>query len=57
MIETILTPWRVKWYSRGALLALAAAFLVILVSGSGTTTLTGRIGGDLRTDGREGHRL
>jgi hypothetical protein len=46
MIETILTPWRVKWYSRGALLALAAAFLVILVSGSGTTTLTGRIGGD-----------
>lgn len=46
MIETILTPWRVKWYSRGALLALAAAFLLILVSGSGTTTLTGRIGGD-----------
>jgi hypothetical protein len=46
MIETIFTPWRVKWYSRGALLALAAAFLVILMSGSGTATLTGRIGGD-----------
>ena len=46
MIETILSPWRVKWYSRGALLALAAAFLVILGSGSGTTTLTGRLGGD-----------
>ncbi|MFB3102321.1 MAG: glycosyltransferase family 87 protein, partial [Alphaproteobacteria bacterium] len=46
MLETILTPWRVKWYSRGALFALAVAFVVILVSGSGTTTLTGRIGGD-----------
>ena len=46
MIETVLTPWRMKWYSRGALLALAVAFVVILVTGSGTTTLTGRIGGD-----------
>ena len=23
MLESILTPWRLKWYSRGALLALA----------------------------------
>ncbi|MDH3738614.1 MAG: hypothetical protein OER92_05420, partial [Alphaproteobacteria bacterium] len=46
MIQTVLTPWRVKWYSRGALFALAVAFVVILVSGSGTDTLTGRVGGD-----------
>ena len=46
MIETVLTPWRMKWYSRGALLALAVALVVILVTGSGTTTMTGRIGGD-----------
>lgn len=46
MLDEILTPWRVKWYSRGALLALAVAFVVILVSGSGTTTITGRVGGD-----------
>lgn len=46
MLDQVLTPWRVKWYSRGALLALAVAFVVILVSGSGTTTLTGRVGGD-----------
>lgn len=46
MLDDILTPWRVKWYSRGALFALAVAFVAILLSGSGTTSLTGRIGGD-----------
>jgi len=46
MLDEILTPWRVKWYSRGALFALAVAFVAILLSGSGTTSLTGRIGGD-----------
>lgn len=46
IFDSILTPWRVKWYSRGALLALAAAFVVVLVSGSGPETITGRIGGD-----------
>jgi hypothetical protein len=46
LLDSVLTPWRLKWYSRGALFALAVAFLVILVSGSGPTTLTGRIGGD-----------
>lgn len=46
MLASILTPWRVKWYSRGALFALAVAFVVILMSGSGTTTITGRVGGD-----------
>jgi len=46
MLAQVLTPWRVKWYSRAAVLALAVAFLVVLLSGSGTTTLTGRIGGD-----------
>lgn len=47
MLASILTPWRVKWYSRGTLFALAVAFLVILVSSTGTTTITGgRLGGD-----------
>ena len=46
MLASLLTPWRVTWYSRGALFALAVAFVVILVSGSGTATLTGRVGGD-----------
>lgn len=46
MFDRILTPWRVKVYTRGALAALALAFVVILFSGSGTQTLTGRIGGD-----------
>ena len=46
MLDQILTPWRTKWYSRGALIALAGVFLVFLVSGSGTTSLTGRVGGD-----------
>ena len=46
LLDTVLTPWRVKWYSRGALLALAVAFLVVLLSGAGPQTLTGRIGGD-----------
>lgn len=46
MLDSVLTPWRVKLYSRGALIALAGVFLVFLVSGSGTTSLTGRVGGD-----------
>ncbi len=46
-LESVLTPWRVKWYTRGALFALALAFAVILLSGTGTTALIGeRLGGD-----------
>ena len=46
MLNTILTPWRLKWYSRGALFALAVAFITVLLSGSGPETITGRVGGD-----------
>ena len=48
MLESLLTPWRIDWYSRGAVFAIAAAFLVILVSGSGPDTITGYVGGDYR---------
>ena len=47
-LGSVLTPWRLKWYSRGAVLAIAVAFLVVVMTGSGNTTLTGRIGGDYR---------
>ena len=48
LLASVLTPWRLKWYSRGALAAMAVAFLVVVLTGSGVTTLTGRIGGDYR---------
>lgn len=47
LLASVLTPWRVKWYSRGSLFALAVAFLVILVTTTGTATITGgQLGGD-----------
>jgi len=47
MLGRIFTPWRVRWYSRGALAALAAVFALALLSGDGATTMFGgRLGGD-----------
>lgn len=43
---TLLTPWRLKWYPRVILFALAAGFLIAIFTGSGASTLTGRLGGD-----------
>ncbi len=48
VLGSVLTPWRLKWYSRGALVAIIVAFLVVVMTGSGVTTVTGRIGGDYR---------
>ena len=47
-LASLFTPWRVKWYSRGALAAIVIAFLAVVLSGSGVSTFTGRIGGDYR---------
>ncbi len=47
-LRSLLSPWRLKWYSRAAVLAIAIAFLAVVLTGSGNTTITGRIGGDYR---------
>jgi len=47
MLARILTPWRVTWYARGALLALVAVFVLTVWSATGTKTIIGgRLGGD-----------
>lgn len=49
-LKRLLTPWRIKWYTRGALFALAAVYLLTLVTGSGSSTIFGgRLGGDFVT--------
>jgi len=45
-MRNLLTPWRLLWYPRFILLALAAGFLIAVFSGSGASTLSGRLGGD-----------
>jgi hypothetical protein len=46
-LRRLFTPWRVKWYSRGALFALAAVYLFALVTSHGSATVFGgRISGD-----------
>lgn len=46
-LTRLLTPWRLKWYTRGALFALAAVYLLALVTSSGSSTIfAGRLSGD-----------
>jgi hypothetical protein len=45
-MQGFLTPWRIQWYSGALLLALALGFLIAVLGGQGTSTLTGRLGGD-----------
>jgi len=45
-LQRLLTPWRLKWYPRSLLAALAVAFIIAVLSGNGASTLTGRLGGD-----------
>jgi hypothetical protein len=44
--QNLLTPWRLKWYPRSLLAAIAVAFIIAMLSGNGASTLTGRLGGD-----------
>lgn len=41
-----LTPWRLKWYPRAILFALALGFFIALFTGHGASTLAGRLGAD-----------
>ena len=45
-LQRLLTPWRIKWYPRSLLSAIAVAFIIAVLSGNGASTLTGRLGGD-----------
>lgn len=46
MLKSLLTPWRLKWYSILVLLGLFIALLIVLFSGTGPKILSGRLGGD-----------
>lgn len=45
-LPSFFSPWRLKWYPRAFLFALAVAFLIAMFTGQGASTLTGRLGGD-----------
>lgn len=45
-IRAFCTPWRLTWYPRLLLAALAAALLGVLCTGEGARIATGRLGGD-----------
>ena len=45
-IQSILTPWRLKWYPRAFLFALATGLFIAIFIGQDASTLTGRLGGD-----------
>lgn len=44
---SLITPWRLKWYSVSILFAIFSALLIVLSSGIGPRILSGRLGGDL----------
>lgn len=46
LLENIFTPFRLKWYPRAILFAIALSFLLIISLGSRASTLSGRVGGD-----------
>jgi hypothetical protein len=44
---SLLTPWRLKWYSISILFALFSGLIIVLFTSTGTRTITGgRVGGD-----------
>lgn len=45
-IQSVLTPWRLTWYPRLLLCALAVGYIIAIFWGKGASTLTGRLGGD-----------
>jgi hypothetical protein len=48
MLQSVLTPWRLKWYPRGVLIAVAIIFVLIMTSDLAPTAETGFVGGDYR---------
>lgn len=49
MLQSLLTPWRLKWYSISILCALLTGFTIATLSGSGSIIWGGRLGGDYPT--------
>ena len=45
-LKSLLTPWRLKWYSIWVLLGIFLALLIVIFSGTGPQILSGRLGGD-----------
>ena len=45
-LKSLLTPWRLKWYSILVLLGIFLASLIVIFSGTGPQILSGRLGGD-----------
>lgn len=45
-IDSILTPWRLKWYSIAILVSLGMGLCITLLSGKGPKIISGRLGGD-----------
>ena len=46
MLNSLITPWRLKWYSIAVLFGIFLALVIALLSGTGPKILSGRLGGD-----------
>jgi prolipoprotein diacylglyceryltransferase len=46
MLERYLTPWRIRWYSVSILFAIFLGFIICVFYGTGSETISGRLGGD-----------
>jgi hypothetical protein len=46
MLNSLITPWRLKWYSITVLFGIFLAIVIALLSGTGPKILSGRLGGD-----------
>lgn len=46
-METILTGWRIRLYSRALLVSLVLPIVIAVLSADGSSMVTGRLGGDL----------
>ena len=46
MLERYLTPWRIRWYSASILFAIFLGFIICVFYGTGSETISGRLGGD-----------
>jgi hypothetical protein len=43
---SLITPWRLKWYSIAVLFGIFSALVIVLLSGTGPKIFSGRLGGD-----------
>jgi hypothetical protein len=43
---SLITPWRLKWYSIAVLFGIFSALIIVLLSGTGPKIISGRLGGD-----------